>query len=193
VSATGPDASAPAPETPALRHSAVLVPVHRDAAGALRVVLIRRTDHGIHGGQLAFPGGKLDATDASPLEAALRETYEEIGLARDRVRVLETLPDVVTRSTGFRISPFLAAISPPAAWRPDALEVAEVLDLRVDDLVDPRAQLEAVEQMRGWTEPRAYPYIRVGAHRLWGASLRILHPLLPRLVAGEWRLDAPSF
>ena len=60
------------------RIAAVLVPVFRDAAGLLRLVLIVRTDRGLHGGQLAAPGGKVDPGDESLLATALRETEEEI-------------------------------------------------------------------------------------------------------------------
>ena len=67
------------------RIAAVLVPVFRDAAGLLRLVLIVRTDRGLHGGQLAVPGGKVDPGDESLLATALRETEEEIGLAPEQV------------------------------------------------------------------------------------------------------------
>src|SRR5262249_59516288 len=95
--------------------AAVLVPVFRDPAGDVRVVLILRAEGGVHGGQIAFPGGRSDPGDASPLETALREAEEEIGLTRDRVHVLDTLPVFETMSTGFRVAPFLARIQPPPA------------------------------------------------------------------------------
>jgi hypothetical protein len=104
--------------------------------------------------------------------------------------VLAGLPVVETVTTGYRIAPFLARIEPPPAWRPDPREVAEVLDLRADDLMAPDAHGEAVEMMAGWEAPRRFPYYKVGAHRLWGASYRIVHPLLPRLAAGEWTIEA---
>jgi len=169
-----------------LRDAAVVVPVHRDRDGALRLVMIRRTDVGIHGGQIGFPGGNREPGDPTPLDTALREADEEIGLTRDRIEVLEALPVVETVSTRYRIAPFLARITPPPAWRPDPREVAEVLELSAADLLAPDAHAEAFEQMRGWSAPRRFPYYKVGPHRLWGASYRIVHPLLPRLAAGEW-------
>src|SRR5262249_56450281 len=74
------------------RLAAVLVPVFRDVGGRLRIVLIVRTDHGLHGGQLAVPGGKHDAGDESLLATALREAREEIGV--EQVDVLAELPTV---------------------------------------------------------------------------------------------------
>jgi len=169
-----------------LVQSAVLVPLYRDTMGELRVVLIRRTEHGVHGGQLAFPGGRTDPTDATPLDTALREAEEEIGLTRDRVRVIESLPAIRTMSTSFRIAPFLAWIDPPEAWAMDPREVAEVLEVRILDLATAEARGEEEMRFAGVPEPKLVPYLRVGNARLWGASYRILEPLLPRLVAEDF-------
>jgi 8-oxo-dGTP pyrophosphatase MutT (NUDIX family) len=170
------------------RPAAVLVPVFRDAAGEARVVLVRRTEGGLHGGQLAFPGGMREATDASALATALREAHEEIGLEPASVRVLAELPIFETLTTGYRIEPFLARIARPAAWRPAAAEVAEVLEPGLADLARPEAHAETLKEFSGWPAPRRVPCLRVGPFELWGASYRILLPLLPRLLAGEWEI-----
>jgi 8-oxo-dGTP pyrophosphatase MutT (NUDIX family) len=186
-------AGAPAGEKqwlpPELREAGVLVPVYRDPQGELRLVVILRAQGGIHGGQLAFPGGTLDPGDGSLRETALREADEEIGLERSRVRVLADLPVIETRTTGFRIAPFLASIAPPPAWRPSEREIAAVLDLSVRELADPAVHGEALERFGSWPQPRVIGFYRVGEHRLWGASYRILNPLLPRLMANEWSFD----
>ena len=166
--------------------AAVLVPVYRDDAGDLRVVLILRAEGGVHGGQIAFPGGRSDPADRSPLETALREAEEEIGLARDRVQVLDTLPVFETMSTGFRVAPFLARITPPAAWKPDAREVQAVIDARVLDLAAAEARGEVEMTFRGASEPRRVSFLRVGEALLWGVTYRILEPLLPRLLAEDF-------
>lgn len=178
-----------APVTPAGPvRSAVLVPLHRDGAGVLRLVLIRRAEGGIHGGQIALPGGKCEAGDATAFETALREAEEEIGLPRASVERLADLPVVETRSTGMRIEPFLARIVRPAAWRPDPREVDEVLEPPVTDLLRREAYGEAFESFPGWPEPARIEFVRIGPHRLWGATHRIVRPLLARLAAGEWTL-----
>jgi 8-oxo-dGTP pyrophosphatase MutT (NUDIX family) len=171
-----------------LREAAVLVPIHRDADGDLRVVLIRRADRGAHAGQIAFPGGRREPGDADALATALREAHEEIGLEPHDVRVIEALPAVTTRSTGYTIAPFLVEIRRPDRWRPDPAEVAEVLDVKLADLERVEARGESLEQFSGWAEPRRVPFVWIGAHRLWGATHRILIPLIPRLRAGEWTL-----
>ena len=166
--------------------SAVLVPVYRDTTGALRVVLIVRTEHGRHGGQVALPGGMRSATDRDLVATALREAEEEVGLARDAVEILATLPQVDT-STGYLITPFLAhVIAPPSEWRRQEREIAEVLVVPVDDLVRPDLRDEEWWQLPGWSIRRRIPFIRIGAHKLWGATYRIVEPLVPRLLAGEW-------
>ncbi len=172
----------------ALGDAAVLVPVYRDGAGELRVVLVRRTEGGLHGGQIALPGGKLDARDGSLRDAALREAREEIGLEPRAATVLAELDPITTRSTGFRIHPFLARIERPATWRIAEREVAEVLEPSVAELADPAHHGASMERFPTWPEPVRIEFIRVGAHRLWGATHRILKPLLPRLLAGGWGL-----
>jgi 8-oxo-dGTP pyrophosphatase MutT (NUDIX family) len=168
--------------------AAVLVPLYRDGQGEIQLVLIRRSQGGIHGGQLAFPGGKRDAGDPSMLAAALREVREEIGIGAERIDVLADLPVAETRSSGYLIYPFLARIVPPGAWRRNEREIAEIIAVRLADLARPEARGEALEQPPGGSEARRIPFLRVGTHRLWGASYRILHPLVPRLLAGEWTI-----
>jgi 8-oxo-dGTP pyrophosphatase MutT (NUDIX family) len=165
--------------------SAVLVPIFRRADAVLRVILVRRSDHGVHGGQIGFPGGKREPGDQSLLETALRETREEIGLARDRVKIIEELPSVETLTTAYRIFPFLAQIDPPPVWPHCSDEIAEVLEVAVDDLAKPEAHGEDMADLPAWTGPRPLPFFRLGPHRVWGATYRILLPLLPRLQAKQ--------
>ncbi|HEX9144329.1 MAG TPA: NUDIX domain-containing protein, partial [Candidatus Binatia bacterium] len=85
-----------------MQDAAILVPVYRSGDGELRIVMVLRSAGGVHGGQVAFPGGKRDHNDLSMLETALREAREEVGLTTDRVEVLAHLPAIETRTTGYR-------------------------------------------------------------------------------------------
>ena len=168
--------------------SAVLIPVFRDPAGDLRVVLIRRSPGGSHGGHLAFPGGKKEPEDRSMQDTALREAYEEIGLSPANVEVIAALPSMDTRSTGFTIYPFLGRIQRPAEWHQNELEVAEILEVGLSTLSRPDAHGEELRQFEGWNEPARVPFLRIEGGQIWGATYRILLDLVPRLVAGEWNL-----
>ena len=124
-----------------MREAAVLIPVYRRQDGQLMVVLVRRTQGGAHGGQLALPGGQRDPRDADLAATALREANEEIGLAGDQLELLAALPVVETRTTGFRIAPFLAR---------------------------PEVAAEEVRAFPTWPPPRRIRLWRVGRHEVWG-------------------------
>jgi 8-oxo-dGTP pyrophosphatase MutT (NUDIX family) len=166
----------------------VLVPLFRGPSGERRVLLVLRTEAGVHGGQIAFPGGKRDPRDLSLEETAVREAHEEVGIAPSTVEVLEKLPVVTTLSTRFRIHPFLARVRPINPWRVNRREVAEILEVKIDDLLEPSVHGEESWKFPEWPVPRRIRFFRVGEHKLWGATYRILQPLLPRIVAGEWEL-----
>jgi 8-oxo-dGTP pyrophosphatase MutT (NUDIX family) len=166
--------------------SGVLVPVYRTGDGVLMLVLVRRVEGGIHGGQIALPGGKRTASDVSMEETALRECEEEIGLAPDDVDILEALPVMETRTTGFRIFPFLGRITRPAQWRMDSQEIAEILEVPVEELARPDARGEEMRSFAHLPEPQLINFLRVRNHKLWGATYRILEPLVPRLLQREW-------
>lgn len=171
-----------------MKNAAVIVPVYREDNNELKIVLIRRSNHGVHSGQLAFPGGKYESSDASFMHTALRETEEEIGLPKDNITVLDELPVIETMATGFRIYPFLAKISPCRSWTIQESEVAEVLEVNVSDLVKPEYHAEELMEFDNWPYPQRIPYFKVGPHKLWGASYRILHPILPRLLSNEFEI-----
>jgi 8-oxo-dGTP pyrophosphatase MutT (NUDIX family) len=173
--------------TLALIESAVLAPLYRDADGRLRLVFIRRSPFGRHGGQIAFPGGRREPEDPDLLTTALREAEEEIGLARQSVDVLATLPIVDTAATGFRVAPFLGRLNgPPPIWRRQETEIDEILEVPLEDLTRPDAHAVETWQLPGWPSAREIPYYRIGPYKLWGATYKIVEPLIPRLLAGEW-------
>ena len=164
----------------------MLVPLFRDE-GELRLVLVVRGALGAHGGQLGLPGGKRELGDASLLETALRETEEEIGLARSDVEIVAELAPVDTRTTGFRVHPYLARVRPPVRWRFAPGEIAGVVTPLVRTLADPAARREQLFSFPSWPEPRRVDCIPLeDGHLLWGLTLRLLDAVVPRLLAGEW-------
>lgn len=168
-----------------ITEASVLVPVYRTSEGDCKVVLVRRSENGIHGGEIAFPGGKRKTSDRTLLDTALREVREEIGLTSEFIDIVEALPPVDTISTRFRIYPFLARIVPSQPWVPDRNEIADILEVSVKSLADPGVHGEETRVFPGFPGPLHIRFYRIGSHKLWGATYRILQPIIPRLLANE--------
>lgn len=166
--------------------AAVLIPVYRSQDGELHIVMILRNPGGVHGGQIAFPGGKHDPEDETMLDTALREVREELGLIVERNDVLAELPMEQTRTTGYRVFPFLARIAVPDRWQIAEREIAEIVDVKLTDLTRRDAHDKMIGRFPTWEKAQQVSFYRIGDHRLWGLSYRILQPVLARLVAGEW-------
>ena len=118
------------------------------------VLLTERTAHlSTHSGQVAFPGGRVDPEDATPADTALREAEEEVGLAREFVEVLGTLPTYVTGSS-FIITPVVALVRPDCVLHPNPYEVADLFEVPLAFLLDP-------------ANHRRHVFDRDGVHREW--------------------------
>lgn len=163
--------------------AAVLIPlVGLDRLGLL---LTQRTAHlSTHSGQIAFPGGKVDADDRDAIAAALREAEEEIGLAPSHVQVLGTLPEYVT-GTQFHITPVVALVDPGFSLTPNPQEVDDVFEVPLDFLMDPanhhRHGFEWNGEMREWY---SMPYREGATERfIWGATAGMLRNLYRFLMA----------
>lgn len=162
------------PLTPA----AVLFPiVVRD--GGHTVLLTQRTAHlKDHAGQISFPGGRVEAEDQSLIHTALRETEEEIGLAREHVEVLGFLPEYRT-GTGFRVTPVVALVKPPFELALDPFEVAEAFEVPLSFLLDPANHKRHSLHYRGALRHFfAMPY---GDYFIWGATAGMIRSLTERL------------
>lgn len=166
--------------------AAVLVPVFRNSSGELKLILIKRSDHGIHGGQLAFPGGKTEPYDNSFYDTALRETEEEIGLRKENVKYIAELPVIETITTRYRIHPFLGKIIPMKKWVIQEKEISEVIEVNINDLIGDNLHATGMFRFEDWTEAREISYYKIGAYQLWGATYRIVRDLLPHLLNNEF-------
>lgn len=149
------------------------------------LLLTQRASHlNTHSGQIALPGGKVDASDASHIAAALREAHEEVGVPPERVEVLGCLPIYVT-GTAFTVTPVVGLLAPDVPVVPNASEVADVFEVPLAFLLDPanhrlhRLVFEGVE--REWF---SMPYTDASTERfIWGATAGMLRNLYAFLKA----------
>ncbi|ARP90006.1 CoA pyrophosphatase [Bordetella genomosp. 9] len=155
--------------------AAVLIPLVMREAG-VTVMLTQRTAHlHDHAGQVSFPGGRIEETDASPIAAALREAQEETGLTAEWVEVLGAMPPYLT-ATGFSITPVVALVRPGFTLSPDEFEVAEVFEVPLAFIADPanhrlhRAELPDGRVRRFYSMPWQGYFI-------WGATAAMLRNL----------------
>ena len=160
-----------------IRPAAVLIPVveHDEPT----VLLTQRAAHlNDHAGQISFPGGKIDATDASPLDAALREAEEEIGLDRGFVDPIGYL-DLYGTSFGFRILPTVARVRPGFELRINRSEVDDAFEVPLRFLMDPGNHQVHSKEFRGL--PRSYYAMPFAERYIWGATAGILRVLYERI------------
>ena len=159
---------------PESRAAAVLIGI-QEQAGEPAILLTVRAGHlRKHAGQIAFPGGAIDAEDGNPAEAALREAREEVGLRASQARVAGFLPDQVVL-TGFRITPVVALIEPQFTPSPDQTEVQEAFMLPLAALLDVRNHVHGRRRIGG--EEFEVRDLAFGSHLIWGATAGMLFSL----------------
>src|SRR6195256_567605 len=159
------------------RPAAVLIPVVGHAEPT--VLLTQRAAHlNDHAGQISFPGGKIDATDVSPLDAALREAEEEIGLSRQFIDPIGYL-DLYATGFGFRILPTVARVKPGFTLRINEAEVDDAFEVPLAFLMNPANHQVHRKEFRGMA--RSYYAMPFEERYIWGATAGILRVLYERI------------
>ena len=160
-----------------IRPAAVLVPIVARAEPT--VLLTQRTAHlKNHAGQISFPGGKIEAPDANPLAAALRETEEEVGLTARFIAPIGYL-DLYLSAFGFRIVPVLARVEPGFELRLNRAEVDEAFEVPLAFLMAPANHQVHTRPWQGMT--RTHYAMPFGERNIWGATAGILRNLYERV------------
>tara|TARA_R110000868_G_scaffold25433_2_gene99315 strand:- start:4249 stop:4899 length:651 start_codon:yes stop_codon:yes gene_type:complete len=168
-------------DRPTLRAAAVLVPII-EYEGGPKVLLTRRADHlGSHAGQVAFPGGKIEAGEGVA-EAALREADEEVGLKSEFVEVAGYL-DAYETGTGFRIVPVVSFVRPGFTLNVHEGEVAEVFEVPLSFLMNGKNHERHKATWRG--KEREYYAMPYNGHYIWGATAGMLKNMYDRIFATD--------
>lgn len=161
-----------------LKPAAVLAPIVKRPEGWTMLFTQRAEETPAHPGQISFPGGRVQAEDANALETALRETEEEIGLARSYIEPLGTI-DAYETGTGFRITPIVGLVSPGFTLTLCAREVAEVFEVPLAFILDPANHERREGEWRG--RRGAYYAMPYQGRFIWGATAGMIRALYERL------------
>jgi 8-oxo-dGTP pyrophosphatase MutT (NUDIX family) len=177
-------AATPLDAAPQMRPAAVLVALFEEA-GQARVVFIRRSSHvGTHRGDVAFPGGVIDPGE-TPIAAALREAYEEVGIQPADVEAIGQLPDFAATGSGFHITPIVGVTATPPRYVVNAEEIDGVFDASLIEILDPARYREET-----WRPPSGtaaeIPFFDLDGGTVWGATAEMLLELLAVIVGGDW-------
>ena len=164
----------------ATKDAAVLVPLFVGEAGDVRVLLTRRSGRlNNHKGEVAFPGGRLDAGE-TPVEAALREAEEEVALPQAAVRIIGSLEPLTTVVSSSRITPFVGVVDEMAdlrsQLRPSPREVDRIFDVSLEELIHPECYREEIWDYADGEFP--VWFFEVEEDTIWGATGRMLRRLL---------------
>lgn len=160
------------------REAAVLIPVRVQADGAVTFIFTKRPEHmPRHAGEISFPGGRPEESDADLLATALREADEEIGIGPDAVRVIGALPPISTYVTDFAVYPVVGTVDAGLELRPHPGEVEAVLEYSLDEL----ARVHTAQVWERGDRRFETDIFDVDGNVIWGATARILGMLLERM------------
>ncbi|MFO1349893.1 MAG: CoA pyrophosphatase [Gammaproteobacteria bacterium] len=161
-----------------LKPASVLVPLVERASG-LTVLLTQRSEHlPHHAGQISFPGGRAEPNDASPVETALRETEEEIGLERRHVELVGFL-DPYQTMTGFLVTPVVGFVTPVFQLNPDPYEVTDIFEVPLEFVLDPRNHERRSRLLKG--QERHFYVLPYRHYYIWGATAAMLVNLAQKI------------
>lgn len=168
---------------PDIREAAVFIPLVERADG-VHVMFTRRAAHLYHhAGQICFPGGRIEDTDPDFVQAALRETWEEVGVEPRYVELIGTQPSFLT-STRYTMKPVIGILRPGYTLVPDRSEVEEIFEVPMSTLLDPTLhRLHEIRPTEGL--PRYFFSVSWGDYFIWGATAALIRNMYHYLAAAE--------
>lgn len=176
---------APTPPPPDTKVAGVFALVFPDSSGIAHCILTERHDYqGVHAGQISFPGGKKEASDAHLLATALRETHEEIGIDPGKIRVIKSLSELYIPPSRFLVSPFLGYTLTTPQFVPDPSEVAALLPLPLHILLSGQQESQ-VALSTSYSEKIEVPALIYQEKIIWGATAMVLSEIKDLLLAAS--------
>ena len=137
------------------------------------LLILRKTYKGVHSNQVGFPGGKVEKSDVSLMHTALRETYEEVGVAAEKINLIMPLSEVYIPPSNFIVKPFLGIINEPPSFIPQETEVEKIIEVLLSDFLDEKSvYLEKVNT--SYNLSIEAPIFKLNNYSVWGATAMIL-------------------
>jgi 8-oxo-dGTP pyrophosphatase MutT (NUDIX family) len=158
------------------RESAVLILFYPKNGKIYMPLILRPQYDGVHGGQMAFPGGRAEKEDENLIRTAMREAQEEIGVRLTDIKVLGKLTKLFIPPSNFHVQPVVGFMTRKPDFYPDAREVDKVIEVSLDEMADPTIIGRKVLNVRG-VEVDA-PYYAIQEHTVWGATAMMIAELL---------------
>ena len=140
------------------------------------VLIVRNAYKGVHSSQIAFPGGKYETTDADYQETALRETQEEVGIAREKIKVIKQFSPMYIPPSNFLVHPYLGISKEELVFSPDSREVADIIELPLAVFLDDKIIVEATLST-SYGDNILVPAFDIQNNMVWGATAMILSEL----------------
>jgi len=140
------------------------------------VLIVRNAYNGVHSSQIAFPGGKYEATDSSFEETALRETHEEVGIFPDKIKVIKHFTPMYIPPSNFLVHPFLGIAKEELSFYPDIREVADIIELPLSVFLNDEIIIETTLST-SYAAEVLVPAFNIQNHIVWGATAMILSEL----------------
>jgi 8-oxo-dGTP pyrophosphatase MutT (NUDIX family) len=165
------------------RKSAVLILFYPYQGEIYFPLILRPAYDGVHSGQVAFPGGRYELTDENLIRTALREAQEEIGLRLTDVRILGTLTELFIPPSNFHVLPVIAVMPYRPDFYPDAREVEDIFEIKLEEISDARIVGSSTLIIRG--EEVLAPHYEVNGYKIWGATAMMISELLSVINASD--------
>ena len=158
------------------RESAVLILFYPSENQIFIPLILRPQYDGVHGGQMAFPGGRVEKEDENLIRTAMREAQEEIGVRLTDIEVIGQLTKLFIPPSNFNVQPVIGYMNHKPDFYPDAREVDKVIEITLEEILNPEIIGRKILNIRG-LEIDA-PFYQIQEHTVWGATAMMISELL---------------